>query len=584
MEIIMNENIKKIIIPAEKLNGSVTRNCFEKVCSFIDNKRCFDGRIFSLYGLRRSGRSYLLSQINEKYKNTNHVAFFEFPTKDKNEESLKLCMDDVYDLLDECLDNEVSIVLLDEITNIEDFAYDSEILADHYAKRGLSIIISGTDSLGLILAGNGPLLGRKPEVAMSYISFAEYSHVLGVDSFDDYIKYGGLLHDVVTADDDMVKDIVSLKRYLESAVAGNITRSLKNYMKYNKEITHYEEVCNYSLSDISQIINKFVEDYSGIFEQSEIDTCSIDDITKCYLKKFRRDFNIISKKQFKMARESMTLEYAQKINIECNLTKPATSELIRELENLLFTLRIVSTIDVCLYTKIDNKWSTPIELEEYHIIQPSIKYYQLQEAKNNYIGSKNLDFMNDAERKSIAQRLEEKILDDMAEKIIQFDTQNCLDKDRYSVCKSEFSIDNHLVGDYDMIIYDSDKQSYYGFEINHTDTAYIGFNSEGIYDGQDKNLLNNELRAVADDNFGKRERVFVLYNGKSFNSPTGTTFLNISTFLKSIDKTHDIEATCEDLCKNIPDVGLEVIQNNSDNTLQELLAKNKISFNCSVKN
>ena len=103
-------------------------------------------------------------------------------------------MEDVYEVLDECIKNEKSIVLLDEITNIEDFTYDSEILADYYAKKGISIIIAGTDSLGLTLAGKGPLLGRKLEISMNYISFAEHSRVLGTKNIDENIKYGGLMH------------------------------------------------------------------------------------------------------------------------------------------------------------------------------------------------------------------------------------------------------------------------------------------------------------------------------------------------------------------------------------------------------
>ena len=148
-------------------------------------------------------------------------------------------MQDVYDAIDECVKNGKKVILLDEITNVDDFTYDSEILADYYGKSGVCIIVAGTDSLGLKLAGNNPLLGRKPDIPMTYISFAEHSRVLGTNDIDNYIKYGGLMHeglseDDLSADDDMVKDIASKNRYLDSAVSGNITRSLKRYAKYNR--------------------------------------------------------------------------------------------------------------------------------------------------------------------------------------------------------------------------------------------------------------------------------------------------------------------------------------------------------------
>ncbi len=123
-------------------------------------------------------------------------------------------MQDIYDAIDECVKSGKKIVLLDKITNVNDFTYDSEILADYYGKSGVWIIIAGTDSLGLKLAGNNHLLGRKPDISMTYISCTEYSRVLNTNDIDDYIKYGGLMHERssendLSTDDDMVKDIAS---------------------------------------------------------------------------------------------------------------------------------------------------------------------------------------------------------------------------------------------------------------------------------------------------------------------------------------------------------------------------------------
>ena len=106
--------------------------------------------------------------------------------------------------------------------------------------------------------------------------------------------------------------------------------------------------------------------------------------------------------------------------------------------------------------------------------------------------------MNRHQRECISQELEEKILGEMTETIVQFDTQNALDEKRYFVYKPEVVIENNPIGEYDMLVYDKIKNSYYCFEVKHTNNFYIGFNAEGVYDGQDKNLLNDVIRKVRD--------------------------------------------------------------------------------------
>ena len=571
----MNTRIKSISVSSDALKGCKTRDCFDKVCSFIDDKRCYNGKILALYGLRRTGKSFLLGQIKDKYDTSDNVAFFEFPSGLKNGEPLLFTMDDVYDALDECVASGKNIVLLDEITNVDDFTYDSEILADDYAKKGLSIIVSGTDSLGLKLAGNNALFGRKPDVPMTYISFAEHCRVFGTNDIDDYIKYGGLMHEGLSADDDMVKDITSQRRYLDSAVSGNISRSLEKYMKYNKETTEYDGISKYTYRDVQQIINKLVEDYSGKFDESKINYKTLYNIIDYPLKRFRREFSSDVKEQISSNRVKISEEYARKINVECNLSKPATPELMEALTSALSVLDVASTLNVCRFAKTGDEWKNT-DYKAYHIIQPAIKYYQLCAAKDMYMNTTDLSHMNHAEREYLSTKLEEKIFGDMTEAIVQFDTQRDLDEKRYSVYKPEFVIDGDTKGEYDMLIYDKRKNSYFGFEVKHTDNPYLCFDKEGKYEGQDKNLLNNDIREVIDADFGKREHVCVLYNGKPFSAPTGTTFLNIGSFLRSLDETHDIYKTYDELSKDIDFRGPDVFQNKSAYSIHELLKMNGI--------
>ena len=537
----MNPNIRIIHYSFEELNKTKKRDCFDKVCSFIDNKRCCNGKILALYGLRRTGKTFLLNQINEKYKDiTVHL---EFPLTSKDGEPTHFTMQDVYDTIDECVKNGKRIILLDEITNVDDFTYDSEILADYYGKSGVCIIVAGTDSLGLKLAGNNPLLGRKPDIPMTYISFAEHSRVLNTDDIDDYIKYGGLMHEGLSEDDDMVKDIASKNRYLDSAVSGNITRSLKRYEKYNTEISGYEEIQKYTEGDIRQIINKIVADWSGKFDIARINNKSVYNIVDYPLKKYRNKLGDAAKIQINNNRSKINEEYAKQINIECDLSIPATAELMTELETALSVLCVASSLDVCRYEKINGIWSNSKDYKEYHIVQPAIKYYQLKEAEKTYLETSDLSELNYSERQFLAKELENKIFGDMVEAIVQFDIQNCLDPDRYFVFKPEFIIDGNYAGEYDMTVYDKTKHYYFGFEVKHT---------ENPYSNQYKNLENEELRNVMDYQYNGKKNVSVLYRGSSFKTPEEIYYINISDFLKAVDEYKDMDKAMDLLTKNLP--------------------------------
>ena len=542
----MNPDIRIISYSIEELNKTKKRDCFDKVCFFIDNKRYCNGMILALDGLRRTGKTFLLNQINEKYKDiTEHL---EFPLTTKDGKHVYFTMQDVYDAIDECVKNGRKIILLDEITNVDDFTYDSEILADFYGKSGVCIIVAGTDSLAIKLAGNNPLLGIKIDIPMTYIPFAEYSRVFDTNDIDDYIKYGGLMHegsseDELSIDDDMVKDIASKKRYLDSAVSGNIIRSLKRYEKYNSGTSGYEEIQKYTENDIKRIINKIIGDWSGKLDSTGTNNKSVYNILDCPLKKYRNSLDDTAGIQVNNNRIKNNEEYAKQINIECVLSIPTTTRLVTELETALSVLGVVSSLDVCKYEKINGVWSKSKDYKEYHIVQPAIKYYQLKDAEKIFLETADLSGLNYSERQILSQELENKIFEDMAEAIVRFDIQNCLDQDRYYVFKPEFIVNGNNVGEYDLTVYDKTRHYYFGFEVKHT---------ENPYSGQYKNLENEELRNVMDYQYGGRKNVSVLYRGSSFKTSEEIYYINISDFLKAVDEYKDMDKAMDILTKDLP--------------------------------
>ena len=66
----------------------------------------------------------------------------------------------------------------------------------------MKIVLSGTDSLGFWLAMDEELYDRAKAIHTTFIPYREYSRLLGIDSIDEYIRYGGTLRAGELAFDD----------------------------------------------------------------------------------------------------------------------------------------------------------------------------------------------------------------------------------------------------------------------------------------------------------------------------------------------------------------------------------------------
>lgn len=76
-------------------------------------------QVLVLYGLRRTGKTTMVNQIIEDYRDSVKCAFIEVQEKDT--------MDYVYLKLMQLRDEGVKIVCLDKITNADDFIENSAI-------------------------------------------------------------------------------------------------------------------------------------------------------------------------------------------------------------------------------------------------------------------------------------------------------------------------------------------------------------------------------------------------------------------------------------------------------------------------
>lgn len=540
--------MKKRDILKIKSNVPNKRRLYKDIKSFIDENKNLDGKILTLCGLRRTGKTVLLEQIVEEYRDTKKCAFYEVTNNDS--------MDDIIANVLKEQKNGVEILFLDEITKAYDFITNSAILADVFAKENMKIIVAGTDSLSFVFAEDRELFDRTIQIKTTYIPFAEHCDVLGTNNIDNYIMYGGLMK---KGAEDKEKNEEFMKKYVDEAVSLNIAYSIKNDFHNN---------CLDALSEkeIRTIIEKLVEKYSGAFNkkemQNELKKTSIDIPAVKILAKDYKDYYISLFSQ----KKDITKDFIKRINAEQSIKTNITEDMVLKLENYLINLDLLSVVDKVSYNYNDDiGWTNTTTEKEAYIIQPAIKYYHLQKGKSFIEQEKYYAELPYNLKNKMQDRLDSFIKGLMTEQIILFETSKILDAKKYYVCKPDFSFNGQKQGELDMLIYDKTKNEYYGFEIKHSDKAVKE---------QYKHLTDQEIKEKLDYEYGNRKNVSVLYRGNPFKSSDGVNYINLNKFIKSLDKTQDVEKTIDILTKGLNEY---IVYPRTENKEHELIKKSDIN-------
>lgn len=429
------------------INKKEKRNAYNAVLDFIESDRCYDGEVCIICGLHRTGKTTIMRQIMAENADRYTFMFLE-PSKEDT-------MEDVYAYLDGAVKKKVRGVFIDEITKVSDFIDNSAYLADIYAKEGLRIVLSGDDSLSFVFAEKSSLFGRTETVSTTYISFEEHCRVLGTEDINDYISYGGVT-------DRSIIDCESACSYLDYAVSGNISRSLRRLAKYS----NHTELFDVSEDEMKAAVEIMVKRYCG-------------------------DTTLTVK------------ELADEINADTKIVHKFTEDMIVRLENALVDIGFISAIKC---QEIDYSegfgWKSLPVGREYYLTQPAIKYYHMKRAQGSI---------------ETTERSDTKIKEDMARQAVVFEVSSALPSEKYSVYKISFRDTDFdkMPGGYDMLIYDKTANSYYAFEIT------LAAEAKGE---QCKDLTNEKFREIIDYKYGGREAVCVLYGAEPFRTSDGVVY------------------------------------------------------------
>lgn len=219
MRVLQGEKLKQIISEILK-NKCITRERFllKNLHEYVSSED--DRKVLCLYGLRRTGKTIMMLQEMNDLNDFDHVLYIRCDENDTMG-NLRAEIDAVLDSDPDCRK-----IFIDEATKAKGFINCSSFLADDYSIRGIRIVLSGTDSLSFLIAGNRELYDRAVFLHTTYIPFAEYHYLLG-KSLDDYIRYGGTL--TQDGEENAFHDGQSAEQYVNSAIVENILHTLKTW-------------------------------------------------------------------------------------------------------------------------------------------------------------------------------------------------------------------------------------------------------------------------------------------------------------------------------------------------------------------
>lgn len=484
------------------------RDCFALLQQFVT--RDIDGKICILYGLRRTGKTTLLFQMIRELP-VEQTAYIKVKTTDNMS---KLTKD-----LDVLCKNGCKYVFIDEITLMEDFINTAAVLSDIFAMMGMKIVVSGTDSLGFAMANRDELYDRSVTIHTSFIPFREYSRLLGIDSVDSYIEYGGTLKmenmgfdDPDSAFDDVsFRDDESTRKYIDTAISRNIQHTLKN--------DHYGEYFNqlrelYDNGELTNVINRIVESMNHQFllrvVQEEFKSHDLGSSRELLLKEAPADrahvlYDVDTKAIVERLKTIIEIKERRETTIEI------TQEHIAKIKKYLFMLDLIIN---CI------ERHEARAQEEYTIFsQPGMRYSIAKALVYSLKQDAYFQSISELDKEYITAKILEDVKGRMLEDIVLLETCKAAPRN-LDVFKFKFDVR----GEYDMVIYDRDTNTCRIYEVKH---------SNKIVEQQTRFLRMEELNEITEKRFGKIAGKFVIYRGKT-QIVDGIQYMNVEEYLNSL--------------------------------------------------
>ena len=490
------------------------RDCFKQLQQYLNSDAT--DRVCLVFGLRRTGKTTMLRQAvlkmtSEQIAKTAYI-------KTKGTDTMAAINRDLEKLLELGYEN----VFIDEVTLMEDFINSAALFSDIYATQGMKIVLSGTDSLGFWFALHQELYDRAITIHTTFIPFREHSRLLGIESIDEYIRYGGTLrageldfdNEDINSEDASFRDDESTRRYIDTAICKNIQHSL-SCCKDGGYFRHLQSL--YEAGELTGAINRIIEDMNHRF------------LIRILITKFKsHDLGSaadVLRKESAPERHSDVLDKIDKETVTKRLMDlleirnqeeqsiGITTAHVDEIKEYLKALDLI--VDVSNETIIPN--AEP--LENIIFTQPGMRYCQAQALVHALTKDEVFGSLSEYEKTMVSERILEEVRGRMMEEIVLLETFKSAPKKK-RVFKLIFS-----VGEYDMAIYDANENTCECYEIKH---------SNQIVPAQTKYLIDEEKLNQTSKRFGSISNRCVLYRGEDTILENGIKYRNVENYLKNL--------------------------------------------------
>lgn len=490
---------------SKQCEGFKKRFCYDQINEFVDEKRN-SGKVLVLYGLRRTGKTTLMLQkINDmSIKDFTKTVYIKCEKGNT-----------IYDLfkdLDFLVKNGFCYFFIDEVTLLEDFIKISSTISDIYGFMG-KVILSGTDSLGFLIASYHELYDRCKMVHTTYIPFSEFSTVLGINSIDKYIEYGGTMS---LEGNDYNKTInhndVTVNEYVDSSIIHNIIHSLKSVDNGKYFLNLYDL---YEKGELENVINRIIEDTNHKFAISIIEQKfkSHDYGSLKQLLSLPRNYEKFKNILDGVDEQKLVNDLMNSLNIinKDKQTHKIDDVVLKELEEYLTRLDVIGTIK-------EITMPTYSEREKIIFTQPGLRYAQAKSLVMILLSDPKIKEYDSAIQEALKEKLLSDIKGRMIEEMVIYETS--------LYCEDTFKYYNGPFGEFDMVTINKNAYTADVYEIKY---------SLNVFEGQRTNLNNAELISSFEKKYYPIDKKLVLYKGDSVEID-GVSYLNIEQYLNNLRK------------------------------------------------
>ncbi len=505
--VIVGEELLKLY---EKVSSFNKRNSYSYLLDYIKNEHA--SRVCILYGLRRTGKTTLLFQLI-KDLDISKTAYIKIQESDS--------MGDLIKDINILKKQGIEYYLIDEITLLSDFINSAAVLSDIYCAMGYKIILSGTDSLGFDFARRDELYDRAVTIHTSYITFKEFSEVLGKNDIDDYIEYGGTLQKENMSYDDpdykkedvSFRDDESTRKYIDSAISHNIQRTLRNE-RFGSRFYHLKEL--YDKNELTNAINRIVENMNHEFLLSVIkETFKSHDLGFAkQLLAHNKDENIQTA-LYEIDQKAVidTLKRLIDIKEKEETTVEITQQSVDQIKEYLYVLDLIKDVEI--------RYSDGIIEKRPVFTQPGMRYSIAKALCYSLLQDNYFKMVSEKNKEIILNKILQDVKGRMLEDIVLLESTYKKNRNE-EVFKY---IDNQKNIEYNMVKYNKHTNKFVVYEIKHSSKVDLN--------AQAKHLKNVEALKEMAKKFGILESKKVLYKGIC-REVGEIYYLTVETYLKNL--------------------------------------------------